>query len=129
MPIAPIITGIHALPTSPFEGTGNVGIVITSGIPSFFRIIGANLHLITSIRWYPKNPASLIFEMRELILVDDTLGTFMVRVTDNLLDTTDRAGRLSISWSDGSFGFPVITYGPVSVGPLWQAPGSGLNTG
>jgi len=127
--LAPIITGIHALPTSPYEGTGNVGIVITSGIPSYFRITGANLDLITSIRWYLKNPGSLMFEMRELILVDSTLGTFMVRVTDNFLDTTNRAGKLSLSFENGSLSYPVITYGPVSVGPLWSAPGSGLNTG
>ena len=129
MSTTPIVTGIYALPTSPFEGTGNIGIVITSGIPSYFRITGSHLNNITSIKWYPKNPASVIFEMRNLILVNNTEGTFMVRVTDNLLDITDRAGKLSVAFDSGSFSYPVITYGPVSLGPLWTAPGSGLNTG
>jgi len=124
------ITAIQALPSSPYEGSGLVGIVITSGIPSYFRLAGVGLDGITSIRWFPKNPGSVQFEMRELILVDDTIGTFMVRVTDNFLDTRDRAGIISFALIDGTtLSAPVITYGPVSVGPLWQAPGQGLITG
>lgn len=124
------ITAIQALPSSPYEGTGLVGIVITSGIPSYFRLAGVGLDGITSIRWFPKNPGSVQFEMRELILVDNTVGTFMVRVTDNYLDTSDRAGIISFTLVDGTtLSAPVKTYGPVSVGPLWQAPGQGLITG
>ncbi len=124
------ITAIQALPSSPFEGTGIVGVVITSGIPSFFRLTGVNLDGITSVRWFPKNPGSVQFEMRELVLVDDTEGTFMVRVTNNFLDIRDRAGIISFSLDDGTtLSAPVRTYGPVSVGPLWQAPGQGLITG
>lgn len=125
-----VITRIQALPTSPYEGTGLVGIVITSGVPSYFRLVGTGLDKITKVRWFPKNPASVIFEMRELILVDITEGTFMVRVIDNLLDTTDRAGVISFTLENGStISAPVKTYGPVSVGPLWNAPDSGLITG
>ena len=124
------ITAIQALPSSPFEGTGIVGVVITSGIPSFFRLTGVNLDGITSVRWFPKNPGSVQFEMRELVLVDGTEGTFMVRVTNNFLDIRDRAGIISFSLDDGTtLSAPVRTYGPVSVGPLWQAPGQGLITG
>ena len=124
------ITAIQALPSSPFEGTGIVGVVITSGIPSFFRLTGVNLDGITSVRWFPKNPGSVQFEMRELVLVDDTEGTFMVRVTNNFLDIRDRAGIISFALDDGTtLSAPVRTYGPVSVGPLWQAPGQGLITG
>jgi hypothetical protein len=125
-----IITAIQALPSSPYEGSGLVGVVITSGIPSYFRLAGVGLNGITSVRWFPKNPASVQFEMRELILVDDNVGTFMIRVTNNFLDTTDRAGIISFAFDDGTtFSAPVKTYGPVSVGPLWQAPGQGLITG
>ena len=124
------ITAIQALPSSPFEGTGIVGVVITSGIPSFFRLTGVNLDGITSVRWFPKNPVSVQFEMRELVLVDDTEGTFMVRVTNNFLDIRDRAGIISFALDDGTtLSAPVRTYGPLSVGPLWQAPGQGLITG
>jgi len=124
------IASIQALPTSPFEGSGIVGIVITSGIPSYFKLTGSDLNRITSFNWYPKNPASVKFEVRQLILVDNTQGTFMVRVIDNLLDTNDRGGRISFQIDDGStFSAPVMTYGPVSVGPLWTAPGQGLITG
>lgn len=125
-----VITKIQALPTSPFEGTGYVGIVITSGVPSYFKVSGTRLDRITSVRWFPENPASVVFEMRQLILVDNNTGTFMVRVTDNLLDTNDRKGRISFRTLDGTtFSAPVKTYGPVSVGPLWNAPNSGLITG
>lgn len=124
------IAKIQALPTSPFEGSGLVGVVITSGVPSYFNLAGSGLNRIVSVNWYPKNPASVIFEMRQLILLDNTQGTFMIRVTDNLLDTTDRAGRISFQLDDGTtLSAPVITYGPVSVGPLWTAPGQGLITG
>ena len=124
------ITAIQALPSSPYEGSGLVAVVITSGIPSYFRLEGIGLDGITSVRWFPKNPGSVQFEMRQLILVDDTVGTFMVRVTDNYLDTTDRAGIISFAFDDGTtFSAPVKTDGPVSVGPLWQAPGQGLITG
>lgn len=124
------ITAIQALPSSPFEGSGLVGIVITSGIPSFFRLTGANLDGIISTRWFPKNPGSVQFEMRELILVDNTEGTFMVRVTNNFLDNRNRGGRISFTLINGTtLTAPVETYGPISVGPLWQAPGQGLITG
>lgn len=124
------IAQIYALPTSPFEGTGIVGIVITSGIPSYFKLTGSDLNQIISVNWYPKNPASVIFEMRQLILVDNTYGTFMVRVIDNLLNTNDRGGHISFQLRDGTtLTAPVTTYGPVSVGPLWTAPSSGLQTG
>ena len=124
------IAAIQALPTSPFEGTGMVGIVITNGVPSYFKIIGSELDKIISFNWYPKNPASVIFETRQLILIDNTQGTVMVRVDDNMLDISNRGGRVSFQLDDGTtISAPVITYGPVSVGPLWQSSASGLITG
>lgn len=124
------ITNIKALPGSPFDGSGFVGIVITSGIPSYFRISGTDLDRIVSVNWYPDNPSSVIFEMRELILVSPTEGTFMVKVIDNLLSTSNRGGRISFRLNDGTtLNSPVKTYGPVSVGPLWTAPSQGLITG
>lgn len=124
------IANIQALPTSPFEGTGVIGIVITSGIPSYFKLTGSALNRIVSLNWYPKNMSSVEFEVRQLILIDNTQGTFMIRVTDNLLDTSDRGGRISFQLDDGTtISAPVTTYGPVSVGPLWQAPTTGLITG
>ena len=124
------ISQVLALPTSPFEGSGLAAIVITSGVPSYFKIVGSELNRIISFNWYPKNPASVMFEIRKLILIDNTEGTFMIRVTDNFLDIDDRAGRISFQLDDGStLSVPVITYGPVSVAPLWTSPQTGLNTG
>jgi len=118
------ITNIQALPTSPFEGTGIIGIVITSGVPSYFKLSGTDLNNITSVRWFPKNPASVIFETRQLILVNNTEGTFMVRVIDNLLDNSNRGGILSFTFDNGdTLSYVTETYGPVSIGPLWSAPG------
>lgn len=124
------ITNIIALPSSPYQGTGFVGIVITSGVPSYFKLEGTNLDNITNITWFPLNPASVQFETRQLILVDPTEGTFMIKVTDNYLSTTDRGGKLSIRLNTGdTLSFPVKTYGPVSYQPLWTNPQQGLITG
>jgi hypothetical protein len=124
------ITNIVALPTSPFQGTGTIGIVITSGVPSYFKIEGYELNKIVNITWYPLNPTSLIFITRDLILASPTVGTFMVKVTDNFLSNVDRAGKLSIRLDTGeTITFPVTTYGPVSHLPLWSPPTTGLSTG
>jgi hypothetical protein len=121
---------IELLPGSPYNGSGFVGIVITSGVPSFFKVVGANLQDITSVNWYPKNPGTVDFEMRQLITVDNTVGTFMVMVTNNRLNTDDRSGYLSFRVTDGTtISFPVKTFGRVSVAPLWTDPGQGLITG
>jgi hypothetical protein len=124
------ITKVQALPFSPYNDTGVAGIFITSGIPSYFRVTGAGLSHIVSVHWYPKNPSSVQFATRQMILVSDSEGTFMIQVTDNYLNITDRAGYLSFRLDDGStIAYPVKTYGPVSAGPLWQAPDQGLITG
>ena len=107
-----------------------MGIVITSGVPSYFKVIGANLNRIVSVTWYPANPSSLLFQSRNLILVDNTVGTFMIKVINNYLNTFDRAGYISFTLDDSTnLTFPVRTYGPVSAGPLWTAPDQGLITG
>ena len=125
-----IITSITALPSCPYNDTDYVGVVVTSGISSYFRVSGVDLQNIVSVRWYPKNPSSLEFSMRELILVDNTTATFMIKVENNFLDTSDRAGNISFALNDGTtISFPVKTYGPVSAGPLWTAPNQGLITG
>jgi len=124
------IASIQALPTSPYEGTGFVGIVITSGVPSYFKIIGNQLDKIVDVTWYPTNPASVKFITRQLILVDANTGTFMIKVTDNFLYNYDRGGRISFRLDTGqTITFPVVTYGPVSAFPLWSSPSSGLVTG
>lgn len=124
------ITGIIALPTSPFQGTGVIGIVITPGVPSYFKVEGSELDKIVDVNWYPLNPGSVEFETRKLILVDPTVGTCMIKVTNNFLSTADRAGKLSFRLNTGeTITFPVRTYGPVSYQPLWQSPYEGLNTG
>jgi len=124
------ITSIQALPGSPYQGSGFVGVVITSGIPSYFKLTGTDLDQIVSINWLPANPSSVVYEMRQLILVDNTLGTFMIRVLDNLLDICDRGGKIIFRLTDGTtLSAPVKTYGPVSIGPLWSAPDQGLITG
>ncbi len=129
MPTTTIIS-IYALPSSPFNGTGFVGIVITNGVPCFFKVEGYNLDRITSVNWYPENPASVKFEKRELMLVNNSIGTFMIMVTDNFLNDCDRAGHISFRLVDGTtITSPVKTYGRVSIGPLWQSPEQGLITG
>lgn len=124
------ITNIIGLPTSPFQGTGTVGIVITSNVPSYFKIVGVDLDKIVSMAWYPLDTASVEFETRQLILVDAYLGTCMVKVTNNFLSIADRGGRLSFRLDTGeTLSFPVKTYGPVSYTPMWQSPYEGLVTG
>lgn len=124
------IASIQLLPSDPYAGSGLVTIIITNGVPSYFKVIGSNLDRITSVDWYPKNPASVQFQTRGMILLDNTTGTFMIMVTNNYLFDTDRAGHVSFRLDDGSvLTAPVKTYGRVSLGPLWSAPGEGLITG
>lgn len=124
------ITSIQALPSSPYNGSGLVSIIITNGVPSYFKISGYNLDRIVSTNWYPENANSVEFETRELILIDDTTGTFMVMVTDNFLSDIDRAGHISFRLDDGTtLTQPVKTYGRVSIGPLWLSSDQGLQTG
>lgn len=124
------ITNIIALPTSPYQGTGIVSIVITSGVPSYFKIEGTSLDKIVDVNWYPKNTTSVNFEIRKLILINKSAGTFMIKVTNNFLSTTDRGGKISFRLDTGeTITFPVKTYGPVSYQPLWTSPYEGLNTG
>lgn len=124
------IASIQALPGSPYNGTEFVGVVITSGVPSYFKVVGSELNRIVSVNWYPKDPATVLFETRGLILIDNTQGTFMIKVLDNYLDTNDRQGYISFRLDDSSnLVAPVKTYGPVSAGPLWTPPTAGLITG
>jgi hypothetical protein len=124
------IAQIFTLPNSPYNGTDIVGIAITNGVPTYLKVMGSDLDKIVSVNWYPENANSVKFTMRGMILVDKTLGTFMVQVTDNFLFDNDRAGHISFRLDDGTtLTAPVKTFGRVSVGPLWQAPDSGLITG
>lgn len=124
------IASILSLPGSPFNGTGIVGIVITNGVPSYFKVTGSDLDRIVSVNWYPEYPASVKFTTRDMILIDNTMGTFMVMVTDNFLYDNNRAGHISFRLDDGTtLTAPVKTYGRVSVGPLWQSSEQGLITG
>lgn len=124
------IASILSLPGSPFNGSGIVGIVITNGVPSYFKVTGSELDRIVSVNWYPENPASVKFTTRDMILIDNTMGTFMVMVTDNFLYDNNRAGHISFRLDDGTtLTAPVKTYGRVSVGPLWQSSEQGLITG
>lgn len=124
------ITDIIALPGGPLNGAGIVGIAITNGVPCYFKVTGVDLDRIVSVNWFPRNPKSVVFDMRQMILVDNTLGTFMVRVIDNFLDTSNRGGKISFRLDNGStLSYPVETFGKVSIGPLWTSPGEGINTG
>jgi hypothetical protein len=131
MPLPTVtIASITSLPSGPYNGSNIVGVIITSGVPSYFKIQGSNLDRITSVNWYPRNAASVLQESRNIILVDNTIGTFMIRVLDNYLDISDRGGHISFRLDDGTtLQAPVKTYGPISLMPLWSAPGAGLITG
>ena len=125
-----MITSIQGLPTSPYNNTGFIGIVITNGVPSYFRVSGVTLNKIVSVHWYPKNPSSVQFITRQMILVDDTEGTFMIQVTDNFLDINDRSGNICFRLDDNTtLSYPVKTYGPASAGRLWRPSSEGLITG
>jgi hypothetical protein len=124
------IIGIDLLPTNPFAGSSLVALIITSSVPSYYRIRGIDLHEIVQVDWYPENPTTVEFQTRQVVLIDNTEGTFMIRVTDNFLDITDRKGKLSFRLQNGTtLAFPVQTVGPVDVGRLWQSPYEGLITG
>ncbi len=126
------ILGIDLLPINPFSGSELVALVITSSVPSYFKVTGIELNRITHVSWYPENPSSVQFESRQMILLDETatLGTFMIKVTDNYLDTTDRGGKISFRLDNGTtLNYPVQTIGPIAVGRLWQSPYEGLTTG
>jgi hypothetical protein len=124
------IASLQTLPGSPYNGTGIVGIIITNGIPTFVKVEGSDLDRIISVNWYPERAASVQFQKRDMILVDNTLGTFMIMVTDNYLFDTDRGGHISFRLDDGTtLTAPVRTFGRISLGPLWTAPGEGMITG
>jgi hypothetical protein len=130
MPLTTTIDNIQTLPGSPYNGSGLVGIVITNGIPTFFKVTGSNLDRIVSVNWYPEHAATVQFKKRDMILVDNTTGTFMIMVTDNYLYDTDRGGHISFRLDDGTtLTSPVKTFGRISVSPLWTSPDQGLNTG
>ena len=124
------IASVQTLPGSPYNGTGIVGIIITNGIPTFVKVEGSSLDRIISVDWYPERPASVQFQKRDMILVDNTIGTFMIMVTNNYLFDTDRGGHISFRLDDGTtLAAPVRTFGRISLGPLWTAPGDGMITG
>ena len=89
------IASVLALPGSPYNGSGKAAIIITSGVPSYFLVKGSNLQDIVSVNWYPENPSSVQFTVRNIICIDNTQATFMVQVTDNFLDISDRGGKIS----------------------------------
>jgi hypothetical protein len=121
---------IQALPGGPYNGTGTVGIIITNGVPNYFNVVGANLDNIVSVTWYPINPSSLKFTTRQFLLVSSTQGTFGITVLDNYLNDCNRGGYISFLLNDGTnLVFPVITYGRLSLTPLWTASDQGLSTG
>ena len=126
------ITGVDLLPRNPFAGTTQVALIITDAVSSYYKLSGVNLDQITNVSWYPKDPRSVKFEVRQLILADNTntVGTFMIRIIDNYLDICDRAGKISFRLQDGTnITFPVTTLGPASIGRLWHSPYEGLDTG
>ena len=124
------IASIRSLPGSPYYAPDIVNILITNGANNFFEIIGSNLNRIVSVKWLPKNSGSVLQESRNIILIDDTHGTFMIRILNNYLDITDRAGHISFTLDDQTtLAAPVRTFGPPSFTPLWQNPNAGLSTG
>lgn len=124
------IARVDLLPGSAYNGTGIVGIAITSGVPCFYKVTGSNLSGISSVNWYPEDPNSVQFATRQMILIDETTGTFMLMVTNNYLYDNNRGGHLSFRLIDSTtLTFPVETFGRVSITPLWTAPDQGLITG
>jgi hypothetical protein len=130
MPAPVSIASIQSLPPGPFDNTGTAGIRITNGVTTYFKITGANLNRIVSVNWYPQNPATVLQKSRNMILIDNTQGTFAITVLENYLSCKDRGGYISFGLDDGTtMVAPVKTYGRLSMMPIWQAPDSGLITG
>ena len=125
------IAKISSMPSGPFDAQGLAGIILTNGITTYFRFNGSNLDQITSFRWIPQDPGSILQEARDFHLYpDNTQAICSVRVINNYLDTTNRGGNLCFILDDGTtVRVPVITYGPLSMYPIWQAPNQGLITG
>ena len=124
------ISNVSTMPGCPFGSTGVVFIIITPGIPTYFHITGMGLTHIESIRWFPENPSTVKYIIRDIVLLNDQEGSFVIEVIDNSLDPSNRHGSISFSLSDGNvISFHTSTFGPVTVGPLWQSPQSGINTG
>lgn len=123
------ITRIQPLPASVFENMGVIGVIITSSLPSYFKVHGVGLDHITSVAWYPVDPSSLEFSISKLSLVSANEGIFMIKILNNYLNDDDRGGKISFRLSSGiTLSFPVKTYGPVSYSPLWSSPYEGLST-
>lgn len=128
MPAA--IASIETLPGSPYNGTQFVGIVITTGVTSFFKITGSNLNELVSVDWYPKNPSSVLQQSSKINLISPTEASFSIQVLNNYLDNRDRGGVLSFRQLGGTtLSLPVKNFGPISFMPLWMAPDQGLITG
>ena len=81
------IASITSLPGSPYYAPDIVNILITNGATNYFEVVGSNLNRIVSVKWLPKNSASVLQESRNIILVDNTHGTFMVRILNNYLES------------------------------------------
>lgn len=121
---------IETLPGSPFNGTGIVGVIITNGLSSYFKVTGSNLGRIVNVTWYPKNLGSVLFSIRPFTLVSEELATFGINMLDNYLDENQRDGYISFTLDDQTtMAYPTKTFGRLSVYPLWTAPAQGLNTG
>jgi len=117
------IASINGLPCSPFNGTGIVGIIITNSTPSFFMVEGSDLDRIVDVKWYPEHPSSVKFETRDMILIDNTLGTFMVMLIDNYYNDCDRGGHISFRLDDETtIAFPAMTFNPVVCKTPWVSP-------
>jgi len=117
------IVEISGLPCSPFNGTGIVGIIISNSTPSFFMVQGSELGRIVDVKWYPTHPTSVKFETRDLILVDDTLATFMVLIVDNYYDDCNRGGVISFRLDDETtITVPAVTFNPVVCKTPWVSP-------
>ena len=130
LPPPVVIDQITALPASPLNGTGTVGVILTNGIPTYYQVIGANLDRIKKVMWYPQNPNSILYQVRGMILVDNTQGSFMIKVIDNYLQPFERGGQVAFVLDDSTtITFPTQTWGPLSAYPIWTAPTQGLITG
>jgi hypothetical protein len=123
------IVSCDLLPFNPLAGSNIIALMITNDVPNFYRVTGANLQDIVDVNWYPEFSETVKFIVRQLILVDSTEGTFMIKVIDNFLNLDERGGRMSFRLKDGTtISVPVQTVGSVSISPLWQSPYAGVDT-
>ena len=120
----PVVTNVARIPVSPVDGGQVIGVLIAPSVNSY-NVIGNNLQNITSVRWSPRNRASVQFRMIPFELYSNNMARFGIEILNNFNNAEDRGGYISFTRTDGTLiQWAVITYG--NLGLTFKGPWSGL---